>query len=102
MRVFLNTPSANTATSLEDAGYAGTVAFFGAAGGEAGHAAHAGHAAAGAGADYIIDATRAVTRLRADGRYKAGDKLTVTLVTIPIAPKEVVGVGAGPQGIKWV
>ncbi len=77
VRVFINLPSANTATPTDDPHFAGSFAFFGTHTGDHGKHRHK--------TDYLVNITDTLKRLRDRGMLADGSPISVQLVAVPIA-----------------
>jgi tyrosinase len=97
VRVFVNLPSANSNTSIEDPHYAGSFAFFGVpapgATPSATPRATPGTTPAAAQGEhphpvkFLVNLTNTIQRLRSSGELKEGTPLTLQLVPAPFAGK---------------
>ena len=77
VRVFLNQPKANRATSVDDPHFAGSFAFFGTAG------QHAGHGEKKGKTEFLVNITATIERLAKAGMLDSNSPLTVQLVAVP-------------------
>ena len=84
VRVFINMPEANADTPPDDIHYAGSFSFFGATGTKA-HNEH-NHKPL-----YLVDLSPTLVKMRKAGILSEKEKLTIQLVTIPVAPNKVIG-----------
>lgn len=77
VRVFLNLPTANRHTPMDDIHYAGSFAFFGTE--DKTHGPQAGKT------DFLVNVTDTLQKLRRSGQLQNGEPITVHLVAVPIA-----------------
>jgi tyrosinase len=77
VRVFINLPSANAATSTDDPHYAGSFAFFGTSAHD--HGQHAPKK------EFLVYVTDTLQRLRAMNELRDGEPISIQLVAVPIA-----------------
>lgn len=79
VRVFLNRPTANAQTPIDDIHYAGSFAFFGTDTGKQDHRHEK--------TDFLVNATDTLQKLKSQGKWRSGELITVQLVAVPVTNK---------------